>query len=68
MQSAVALHKESEEAMRGAHRLQSELAGQAEALKTESEHLQQRESQLASVSIIHFNLHSHDLHVCMADP
>ena len=50
MQSAAALHKESEEAMRGAQRLQSELVGQAEALKRESEHLQQRESQLASVS------------------
>lgn len=38
--------------MLASQRLQAELAEKKEALKTEQEHLEERESQLASVSII----------------
>ena len=41
--------------MQAARRVQAELAEQVEALKAEREHIQQRESQLASVSVILFS-------------
>lgn len=43
------MHKEGDEAVKTAQEQQNELSQQAEALKTEREQVEERESQLASV-------------------